>query len=94
MKRNYSNNDAIQRCKRPNEYFHMDTFYATKSKLTKSLRQKTCCQLFVNNKGHVFMCPLREESNDILALKLFAKDVGVPKALVADGAKAETSAEE
>ena len=59
----------------------------------KSLRQNTCCQLFVTDKGYIYVCPLEKESDVLLALKLFAKEIGVPEALVTDGAKAETSAE-
>ena len=66
----------------------MDTFYATKSKSTKSLRQNSCYQLFVTDKDYIFVCPLEKESDVLLALKLFAKDVGVPEALVTDGTKA------
>ena len=38
-------------------------------------------------------CPLENESDVLLSLKLFATDVGVLEALVTDGTKAETSAE-
>ena len=59
----------------------------------KSLLQNTCYQLFVTDKGYVFVCLLEKESDFLLAIKLFAKDVRVPEALVADSAKAETSAQ-
>ena len=36
---------------------------------------------------------MEKEADVLLALKLFAKDVGIPEALVTDGARAETSAE-
>ena len=36
---------------------------------------------------------MEKEYDVLLALKLFAKDVGVSEALVTEGAKAETSAE-
>ena len=39
----------------------------------------------------MYVLPFEKESNALLALKLFAKDVGVPKALVTGGAKSETS---
>ena len=39
----------------------------------------------------MYVCPLEKESDVLLALKLFDKDVGVPEALVTDGTKAETS---
>lgn len=93
LKRDFNTNDRMLRYKRLNEYFFMDTFYATKSKTLKSLRQNTCCQLFVTDKGYMFVCPMEKEADVLLALKLFAKDVGAPEALVTDGARAETSAE-
>ena len=93
MKRNYSTNDRMLRHKRLDEYFYMDAFFATKSKSMKSLRQNTCFQLFVTDKSYVYVCPFEKESDVLLALKLFDKDVGVPETLVTDGAKAETSAE-
>ena len=93
MKRNYNTNDRMLRHNILDEYFYMDTFFATKYKSMKSLRQNTFCQLFVTDKGHVFVCPLEKESDLLLALKLFAKDVGVPESLVTDGVKAKTSKE-
>ena len=59
----------------------------------KSLRQNTFCQLFVTDKGYIFVCQLENESDVLLDLKLFAKDVGVPEVLVTDDAKAITSSE-
>ena len=93
MKMNYSDNDRMLRYKRLDDYFYMDEFYATRDKSIKSLRQNTCCQLFVTDNGYVCVCPLEKESDVQLVLKLFAKDVGVPEALVTDGSKDETSAE-
>ena len=39
------------------------------------------------------MAPMRKESEVLLALKLFAKELGVPETIVTDAAKAETSRE-
>ena len=93
LKSNYSTNDRMLRYKRLDECFFIDTFCAKKSKSLESLHQNTCCQLFVTDKSYVFVCPLEKESDVLLSFKLFAKDVGVPEALVTDCAKAETSAE-
>ena len=40
-----------------------------------------------------FFAQLEKESDVLLALKLFAKDIDLSEDLVTDGAKAETSAE-
>ena len=87
MKRDLHTNDRMLRHKRLDEYFYMDTFYATKSKTLKTLRQNTWCQLFVTDKGYVFVFPTEKEADVLLALKLFAKDVGAPEALATDGAR-------
>ena len=84
MKRDLNTNDRMLRHKRLDEYFYMDTFCVTKSKTLKHLRQNACCQLFVTDKGCVFVCQIEKEADVLLSLKLFAKCVGVPEALVAD----------
>ena len=49
LKRNYSANDRMLRCKRIDTHFFIDTFFATK-KAKKSSRGNACCQLFVADK--------------------------------------------
>ena len=71
----------------------MDTFYSTKAKLIKSISQNTFCQIFVTNNGYVCVCPLEKESDALLAMKIFSKEIGMPEALATDGSKAETSAD-
>ena len=69
--------------KRINEYFFMDTFFASKDK-GKSTRGNTCCQLFVTDKGFVYVVPMRKKSEVIQAIKQFAKEIGAPDAIIAD----------
>ena len=83
LSRNYGTNDRMLRYKRIKEYFFMDTFFATK-KGGKSSRGHTCCQLFVTDKGFVYVVPMRRKSEVILAIKQFAKEIGAPDAIVAD----------
>ena len=90
LSRNYRTNDRMLRYKRIREYFFTDTFYAT-SKAGKSSRGHTCCQLFVTDKGFVFVVPMRKESDFLFALKEFAKAIGAPEALVCDAAQAQKS---
>ena len=41
----------------------------------------------------MFVCPMKKESDVLLALKLFAKDVGAPEDLVTNWARVWTSDE-
>ena len=50
-------------------------------------------QLFVTDKGSIYVCPMENESNVLLALKSFAKNIGLAESLVIDSTKSETSAE-
>ena len=92
LSRNYGTGDRMLRYKRINEYFYMDTFYAT-AKGSKSLRQNTCCQLFVTDKGYVYVVPMKAEKQVIHAVKQFAKEIGAPDAIICDAAKAQTKDE-
>ena len=70
----------------------MDTFFATKKGGTSS-RGNTCCQLFVMDKGFICVVPMKRKSEDLLAIKQFAKEVGAPDAIVSDMAKEQVSQE-
>ena len=50
-------------------------------------------QLFVSDKGFVFVCPMKSESEFPLALKCFAKEAGVPEYLIAYPVRAQKSKE-
>ena len=65
--------------------FFSDTLFVIKK--AKSLRGNTCAQIFVLDNGFVAVYPMRLQSEYLLALKQFAKDVGVPKVLVCDLAR-------
>ena len=56
MKQNYTTNDRMLQYKRITQYFSMDTFFATKKGGTSS-RGNTCCQLFVTDKGFIYVVP-------------------------------------
>jgi hypothetical protein len=72
LSRNYGTNDRMLRYKRIKDYFYMDTFFATK-KGGKSSRGHTCCQLFVTDKGFVYVVPMRRKGDVLQAMKQFAK---------------------
>ena len=90
LSRNYGTNDRMLRYKRIHEYFFMDTFFATK-KAGKSSRQNTCCQLFVTDKGFVYVVPMKFKSEVLQAVKQFAKEIGAPEAIICDMAGEQTS---
>ena len=92
LSRNYGTNDRMLRYKRINEYFFMDTFFASK-KGGKSSRGHTCCQLFVTDKGYVYVVPMRRKGEVLQAMKQFAKEVGAPDAFVCDMSGEQTSQE-
>ena len=68
----------------------MDTFFATKKDGTSS-RGNTCCQLFVMDKGFIYVVPMKRKSEVLLAIKQFAKEVGAPDAIVSDMAREQVS---
>ena len=83
LSRNYGTNDRMLRYKRIHQHFFMDTFFASK-KRGKSSRGHTCCQLFVTDKGFVYVVPMLRKGDVPLAMKQFAKEIGAPDAFVAD----------
>ena len=92
LSRNYATGDRMLRYKCIKEFFFMDTFFAT-GKAGKSTRGHTCCQLFVTDKGFVYVVPMRSRADVLLAVKQFAKEIGAPKALITDPAREQKSQE-
>ena len=90
LSRNYSTNDRMLRYKRINEYFYMDTFFATAKSGTSS-RKHTCCQLFVTDKGFIYVVLMKSKSEVLQAVKQFAKEIGAPDALISDSAAEQKS---
>ena len=92
LSRNFGTNDRMLRYKRIKEHFFMDTFFATKNG-GKSTRGNTCCQLFVTDKGYVYVVPMRSKSEVPQAVRQFAKEVGAPEAIICDPAREQVSRE-
>ena len=92
LSRNYGTNDRMLRYKHLKQYFYMDTLFAT-SKAKKSSRGHTCAQLFVTDKGFVYIVPMTKENQVLHAVKQFAKAVGAPDAIICDAARAQKSAD-
>ena len=79
------------RYKRIDSVFFTDTFHA-KGGCT-SARGYKHCQLFVSDKGFIFVVLMKKKSEFPLALKSFAKEIGVPLSLIVDPAGEQTSDE-
>ena len=47
-------------------------------------RGNTCCQLFVTDKGFIYVVPMKCKSEVLSAIKQFAKEVGAPDAIVSE----------
>ena len=92
LSRNYSTNDRMLRYKRVKDFFFMDTFFATK-KGGQSSRGHTCCQLFVSDKGFIYVVPMKKKSEVLLAINHFAKEIGAPDTFVADMSGEQMSSE-
>lgn len=86
LHRRYRTNDRMLRYQHIREYFYMDTMFAS-SKSGATTRGNKCLQLFVTDRGFVFVCPLRTRSDMHHALRLFFKKVGVPDAIICDQGK-------
>ena len=51
----------------------------------------TCAQLFVTNKGFVYVIPMKNCSEVSQAMKVLAKEVGAPSAFICDGTREQIS---
>jgi hypothetical protein len=92
LNRNYSTNDHMLRYRRIDQHFFMHTFFATK-KSQHSSRGHTCMQLFVTDKGFAYVVPMRTKGEVSKAIKLFAKEIGAPDAIICDAAREQISRE-
>ena len=90
LSRNYTTNNRMLRYKRIDEYFFMDTFLATR-KAQRSVRGNTCCQLFVTDKGFIYVVPMRTRLDLLSAVKQFAKEIGAPEAIICDHSGEQSS---
>ena len=61
----------------------MDTFFATK-KGGRSSQGHTCCQLFVMDKGFLYIIPMQRKLEVLQAIKQFAKEIGAPTSIIPD----------
>ena len=79
-------------------FFFMDTFFVTrntsgkkKGRKTTSERGHTCCQLFVTDKGFIYVVLMKTKKEVPQIVKQFAKEIGAPGAIICEGATEQTS---
>ena len=70
LHRRYSPNDRMLRYSHIQEYFYMDTMFASQ-KSGATTRGNTCLQLFATDEGFVFLCPMKQKADVPYVLKLF-----------------------
>ena len=94
LSRRYSTNDRALRYRHIKELFFMDTFFAT-GKAGKTTRGHTCMQIFVTDKGFVYVVPLPDKSGKSIAYAIseFFKAVGIPDAFICDKSPEQTAGE-
>ena len=85
LSRNFGTNDRMLRYIRIKSYFFANTLFVTKKEGIS--RGYTCMQIFVSYKGYVFIAAMKSISEFPKSLKMFAKEVGVPEAIIADSYK-------
>ena len=91
VSQNFSTNGRMLQYRRINPFFFTDTFYVTVK--AKSARGNKCMQLFVSDKGYVFVLHMEEKSEFSKALKMSIKEVSVPLYLITDSAQVQKSKE-
>ena len=68
----------------------MHNLFTTK-KAIKSLQGHTCCQLFVTNKGLVYVVPMTSKGDVIQSVKQFSMQIGAPEVIICDTEDEKTS---
>ena len=91
LARNFGTNDRMLRYRRLSSFFYTDTLFVTKK--AKSSRQNTCLHLFVSDKRFVFLVPMTSTKEFPDAIRMFAKEVGVPVGLLVDPHRSQMSKE-
>ena len=86
LSRNFSTGDTMLRYKWIDQYFFMDTLFAHKKK-GKSSQGYTCGKLFVTDQGFFHVIPMTNKSEVPMDLKMFAKDICAPDAIICDAAR-------
>ena len=80
---NYGTKDWMLHYKWIQEYIFMGTFFAN-NKPRKSSRGNTSCQIFLTNKGFIYVVPTKFKSKVLQAVKQFTKEIEAPEAIILD----------
>ena len=86
LSQNYGTNDQMLCYHCIHEDFFMDTFFVT-SKDGKSSRGNTCCQLFVIDRGYLYVVLMKRKGEVLHTVKEFSKEVGSPDTIISDMAR-------
>ena len=92
LNRRYGTNDRMIRYRHLDCVMFSDTMFAS-SRVGKSVRNYTCCQVFATDFGWSISYNMDFERNMHLAYKKLFKEVGVPTKMIVDGARAQTMGE-
>ena len=92
LNRRYGSNDRMIRYKHLNCVMFADTMFAS-SRVGKSVRNFTCCQVFATDFGWSIAYNMEYERNVHQAFKKLFKEVGVPLKMIVDGARSQTMGE-
>ena len=88
LNRRYAMNDRNVRYKHLDTVLFMDTMFASK-RVGKSYRDFTCVQVYASEFGWVKADPMKREKDIHASLKSLFKEIGVPRKLIVDGARAQ-----
>ena len=77
---------------RIDEMFYTDTFFSTK-KAKKLSRGNTFCQIFVTDKGFLYVVPMKSKGLVPQALNQSSKEIGAPETFFLDSSGEQTSQE-
>ena len=92
LNRRYAANDRMIRYKHLNCVLFSDTMFAS-SRVGKSVRYFTCCQVFSSDFGWTVAYNIEFERDIHHAYKRLFKEVGVPMKMIVDGARAQVMGE-
>ena len=77
----FSTNDSMLQYKRLDSLFYTDTFYSKKVVIKRGF---SIMRIFVSDKGFVKLYRMKYETGFLKALKLFCKEVRIPKEIILD----------
>ena len=82
LTRRYRTDILQMHYRRLNTSFYTDTLFMK----AKSLKGKTCAQIYTDGKGYIRTDPSKSKSQAGATLGRFLEDVGIPNTLIYDGA--------